>query len=320
MPRDHLALPENHILSPWHLGPWPQGRIPICDTKFQINHSFHGHHNTAYSFQDHHNTAQQITFKPYNHLNTSKHNTTTDWDKHYHITFDLSNCLCWLVLKIPCHLSIIIQFCMLQYHLKYHWSFICNMKRCLWWPHLNVLELKFSDEVFRFRYTPQFQMQCTLRPKFSGEVFRFRYTPCFKMKCSDELHTETQNEFIFSDEVFRWAVRYTPPQFQMKWTRCSVHGHQIWVNIFRWSVQIQIYPPGNCQWQQINYCPIYVFNESPFETVTELGQLFRWSVQLGQLVRWSAQIYPPFKTVSDRRWSHSWSMSAMRALSKWSWN
>ena len=73
-------------------------------------------------------------------------------------------------------------------------------------------------------------------------------------------------EFIFSDEVFRF--RYTPP----------------------W----------NCQWQQINYCLIYVFNESLFETVTELGKLFRWSAQLGQLVRWSAQIYFPHLKLSVR--------------------
>ena len=55
-------------------------------------------------------------------------------------------------------------------------------------------------------------MKCTLRsdipPSVSDEVnnsFNF----------SDEVHTETQtqNEFIFSDEVFRF--RYTP-QVQMK--------------------------------------------------------------------------------------------------------
>ena len=57
-------------------------------------------------------------------------------------------------------------------------------------------------------------------------------------------------------------------------------------------------PMQNCHWQQINYCPIYVCNKSPFETVTELGQVFRWSVQLGQLVGWSAQIYPPHLKLS----------------------
>ena len=37
---------------------------------------------------------------------------------------------------------------------------------------------------------------------------------------------------------------------------------------------------------------------------SELGQVFRWSVQLGQLVRWSAQIYPPII-----RWHVQMSMS-----------
>ena len=100
----------------------------------------------------------------------------------------------------------------------------------------------------------------------------------FQMKCSDKLSDITPQ---VSDEVLRWSAHWDP---NLKW-----------VHIFRWSVQLQIYPPWNCQWQQINYCLIYVFNESPFKTVTELGQLFRWSVQLGQLVRWSAQIYPHVK-------------------------
>ena len=104
--------------------------------------------------------------------------------------------------------------------------------------------------------------------------------------------------------------------------------------VFRWSVQIQIYPcpqHQNCQWQEMKSSLVYVVNESPFET-DELGQVFRWSAQLGQLVRWSnpdklsgippvsdevhtvtqifrwsvqIQIYPPF---SDEvlRWSAHW--------------
>ena len=44
----------------------------------------------------------------------------------------------------------------------------------------------------------------------------------------DEVHMDIRYEFIFSDEVFRF--RYTPLQ--------------------------------NCQWQQINYCLIYVFHQN----------------------------------------------------------
>ena len=131
------------------------------------------------------------------------------------------------------------------------------------------------------------QIRCQIYPTYlSDEVNKMQYTwtsdmsSYLQMKCPDKLsdippivvrwseqdavHMDIRYKFIFSDEVFRF--RYPPP----------------------W----------NCQWQQINYCLIYVFNESPFETVTELHQLFRWSVQLAQLVRWSAQIYPPHLKLS----------------------
>ena len=70
-------------------------------------------------------------------------------------------------------------------------------------------------------------------------------------------YTLTQITYTSSS---KFQIRCTPLSCQMKWTRWSAHGYQIWVHIFRWNVQIQIYPPV----------------------------IVRWSEQLGQLVRWSA--------------------------------
>ena len=39
-------------------------------------------------------------------------------------------------------------------------------------------------------------------------------------------------------------------------------------------------------------------------------EIVRWSIQI------SSQIYPPYETATDRRWSLHWSMSSMRAHSK----
>ena len=151
-----------------------------------------------------------------------------------------------------------------------------------------------------------FQRKDLCEARFKPEMSSY-----FQMKCPDKMYPHScqmkwtrwsAHGHQIWVHIFRWSVQiscqiYPPGICQMKCTRWNAHRHQIWVHIFRWSVQIQIYPPvQNCQWQQINYCLIYVFNESPFETVTELGQVFRLSVQLGQLVRWSAQwdqIYPP---------------------------
>ena len=132
---------------------------------------------------------------------------------------------------------------------------LCKAKRPLWWPHLNVWELKFSDEVFRFRYTPQFQMKCTLRCKFSDEVFRFRYTPHFQMKCSSQKKCTLRPKPEMRKWVnfLRWSVQKScqiyPLKFrwsaQMKCTLRPKSEMRKWVHIFRWSVQIrcQIYPP-----------------------------------------------------------------------------
>ena len=66
-------------------------------------------------------------------------------------------------------------------------------------------EFIFSDEVFRFRYTPH-QMKCP----HTSDINSY-----FQMKCtdsdippnSDEVNTNIRYEFISSDDVFRF--RYT---------------------------------------------------------------------------------------------------------------
>ena len=274
-------------------------------------------------------------------------------------------------------------------------------------------EFIFSDEVFRFRYTPHvqmewtmqstFQMKCTLRPKpkmssnfrwftplhsdevnnlvnfsdevhteiqiwnefiFSGEAFRFRYTPpCSDevnnlVNFSDEVHTETQtqNEFIFQmiyppafrwseqlGQLFRWSAHWDP---NLKW-----------VHIFRWSVQIQIYPPYSDEVNNlVNFSDEvhtetqtrneFVFSDEVFRFIytphiqmrwrtwstfqmkctlspnPKWGHIFRWSVQiqiyppgfrwteqLGKICRWSAhwdQIYPQHTHQADDMYRGEW--------------
>ena len=68
-----------------------------------------------------------------------------------------------------------------------------------------------------------FQIKWRLRCKFSDDMFRFRYTPLG----SDQVKTETQ--------IFRWCVQIQiyPPVWD------QVNTEQ---QIFRWCVEIQIYP------------------------------------------------------------------------------
>ena len=129
------------------------------------------------------------------------------------------------------------------------------------------------------------------------------------MKCSDkiyppvsdEVHTETQtwNEEMSSYFQMKCSDSDIPPSF-----RWSAHWdpNLKWGNEFIFSDEVLRFrytPLWNYHWQDMKCWLIYVFNESPFNRVAELGQVFRWGEQLGQLVRWSAhwdQIYPP---VSD---------------------
>ena len=86
-----------------------------------------------------------------------------------------------------------------------------------------------------------------------NEVFRFRYTPHFRW--TEQLgqlfrwsaHWDQNLEWV---DIFRWSVQIQiTPHF--RWTeklgqlfRSSAHLDQNlqWVDIFRWSLQIQIYP------------------------------------------------------------------------------
>ena len=104
--------------------------------------------------------------------------------------------------------------------------------------------------------------------------------------------------------IFRWSVQIQiyPPcktvsasRSSIAWSMSSVRAHLKWSTCQMKCTDSDILPIWNSQWQEIKSLLICVFNESPFKTVTELGQVFRWSEQLGQLVRWSAhwdQIYP----------------------------
>ena len=105
----------------------------------------------------------------------------------------------------------------------------------------------------------------------------------FQMRCTDKMCPPHLKLSLMADQVLPdLCVQLEPIQ----------NGQ-----LFRWSECWDlIYPPiWNCQWQEIKSWLISVFNESPFEMVVELGQVFRWSEQLCQHVRWSAhwdQIYP----------------------------
>ena len=114
------------------------------------------------------------------------------------------------------------------------------------------------------------------------------------MKCSDSdippMKLPVTAEQLLPDLCLQWEpiqnshrIRST---FQMK---CSTRS--------TCQMKCSYIPPiWNCQWQEMKSLLIYVCNESPFEMVGELGQVFRWNVQVGQLVWWSAQwdqIYPP---------------------------
>ena len=78
----------------------------------------------------------------------------------------------------------------------------------------------FSHKVFIFRYIPLFRQGEQLRPKWEMSTYFH-----IKFSDSDILHlfqirwmteTETRNEFIFSEEVFRF--RYSPLTFRIRWT------------------------------------------------------------------------------------------------------
>ena len=148
--------------------------------------------------------------------------------------------------------------------MQHFWSFACNTKRPLQWPHLNVWELKFSDEVFRFRYTPHFQMKCSNEVHTETQTGNMEMSSYFQMKCSDKLsditppppvsdevqtETQTQNEEKSSYFQMKCPDSDIPP-IVVRWSaqmKCTPRPKlEIWkvVHIFRWSVQIscQIYP------------------------------------------------------------------------------
>ena len=114
----------------------------------------------------------------------------------------------------------------------------------------STCQMKYPDKLSDI---PPFQMKCTLRLKFSDEVFRFRYTPHFQMKCSDEVDTETQTRNKEMSSYFQMKcsdkLSDIPPHFrwsaQIKCTLKPKPDMRKWVHIFRWGVQIrcQIYPP-----------------------------------------------------------------------------
>ena len=91
------------------------------------------------------------------------------------------------------------------------------------------------------KWSLQCQMKCTLE---------IRYTPTpFQIRCTTE--TETRNEFIYSDEVFKF--RYTPlfSDEVNNWEQ-----NQKWVHIFRWSVQIHFQLLSLWNWPYSWVCPV----------------------------------------------------------------
>ena len=114
-------------------------------------------------------------------------------------------------------------------------------------------------------------------------MLRWDIPPSVRWSEQDEVHMDIRYEFIFSHEMYRF--RYTPLLF-FRW---GEHRHQIWIHIFRWSVQIQIYPPlFHMRWTWISDMSSYVQMMCSDSDIPP-----RWS-QLGQLVRWSThahQIY-----------------------------
>ena len=157
-----------------------------------------------------------------------------------------------------------------------YWSFICNMKRPLWSKSKTWNEFKFSNDILRYttlhetasdrRWSLHWSMS-SMRAHSKqmaelGQVFRWsaqlgqlvRWSTQISSQIyppvSDEVHTETQ--------IFRWSVQIQiyPPVFrwsaQMKYALRPKHKIRKWVHIFRWSVQIscQIYPhpPKTFRW------------------------------------------------------------------------
>ena len=88
---------------------------------------------------------------------------------------------------------------------------LCKVKRPFWWAHLNVWEVKFSDEVFQ--WTPHWNCQWK------------EWTLCWSMSSMRphlkwSAYEKILNiwEVKFSDEVFWWTPHWN---FQWKeWTLC----------------------------------------------------------------------------------------------------
>ena len=94
------------------------------------------------------------------------------------------------------HLLLLFLYCLS------YWSFVCNMKRPLWWPHLNEQELKFG------RSTPLVLTSCGEEwVQFGRSTLRSasRSTPQY-------WHLVVKNEFNLADLPLDLLADLPPPE------------------------------------------------------------------------------------------------------------